>query len=119
MTWPYAVVVVAALACAAFIVLRLLKELRAYHQTARARIHELEGERTGYIKQVAEARGVLSNDPTDPLGSSPKPHRDFAVDPQTGNTMYADGTVVAPDGRVIVEPGDGELSVEAAEQALG
>jgi hypothetical protein len=92
----------------------LLRELRVTHQQARARINELEGERTSLVNQVAEARGVTTDDTI----SSEKPHRDFAVDHQTGNTLYADGTVVAPDGSILVEPGDGELTADMAARAL-
>ena len=93
----------------------LLRELRVTHQQARARIHELEGERSSLVNQVAEARGVTTDDT---ISSSEKSHRDFVVDHQTGNTLYADGTVVAPDGSILVEPGESELTADMAARAL-
>lgn len=95
----------------------LLRELRVSHQQARARVHELESERTVLIKQVAEARGVETDDPTDPLGLSPERQRDFTIDPATGNTLYADGTVEAPDGTVILKPNE-EVTEEVLAKVL-
>jgi len=70
------------------------------------------------IQQVADARGVTLN-PTDPQGLSPKPHRDFTIDPQTGNTLYSDGTVVSPDGAVLLTPDDMEMTRAQIARVLG
>ena len=118
MIWAIGTALVVSIAGNVTAVHWLLRELRVSHQQARARVHELEAERTTLITQVAEARGISMNDPTDPLGLSKKPHRRFAIDPQTGNTLYEDGTVEAPDGTVLVKPGDTELSPEVAAKVL-
>lgn len=118
MIWALGVALVVAVAGNVVSLYWLLRELRVSHQQARARVNELELERTTLINQVADARGVAMNDPTDPLGLSKKKHRHFSVDPQTGNTIYEDGTVEAPDGTVLVNPGDDELSPEILAKVL-
>ncbi len=95
----YWIATVAAFTLCAFVIERLLRDLRESTQQWRSRVDLLERERDDLISQVAAARGVAAG------GAPSTPYRTEWPDPETGNVYFSDGEVRDPHGNQLMPPG--------------